>query len=316
MERSEVNEDAEERRDEALLARIASLEAEREELEVRIAELVEENERLQARVRELEKQRRRGKRASSTVGAPWDWKLNPLEERILLLMGETGLGRPWRMAARLAREEEGGYSPGSVRNALNRLQELNLVKDVLEHGRPRRWSGPRGGGRSKLLLLSDLGRAWYASQTGQEAVESELIWAQREHQGVVHGVAILEVADALRARGYEVDLSPKPLFQDPGHRWGHRSRPDLLVRKGDLWWPVEVQRKVSDKPHYREKWAKTLRLSGRLMLVLFSEEKLAQQRRLLLAWSRGRDWPAGEVLLASLERMTDDPAGWTFQSLA
>ena len=315
MERSEINEDAEERRDETLLARIATLEAEREEMEVRIAVLVEENEQLQARVKEIEKQRRRGKRAPSAVSAAWDWKLNPLEERILLLVGETGLGRPWRIAAHLAREEEGGYRQGSVRNALNRLQELKLVKEVLEHGRPRRWSGPRGGGRSKLLLLSDLGQAWYESQTGQEAVESELIWAQREHQGVVHGVAILEVADALQARGYEVDLSPKPIFQDPGQRWGRRARPDLVARKGDRWWPVEVQRKVSDKPHYREKWAKTLRLTGRLMLVLFSEDKLAQQRRLLLSWSRRRDWPDGEVLLASLEAMTSDPADWTFQSL-
>ena len=51
------------------------------------------------------------------------------------------------------------------------------------------------------------------------------------------------------------------------------------------------------------------------MLVLFSEDKLAQQRRLLLAWSQHRDWPTGQVLLASLERMTDDPAGWTFQPL-
>ncbi len=129
------------------------------------------------------------------------------------------------------------------------------------------------------------------------------------------GIAILEVADALRARGYEVDLSPKPIFQDPGQRWGRRARPDLVARKGDRWWPVEVQRKVAEHPRYREKWAKTLRLSGRLMLVLFSEEKLAQQRRLLLAWSQHRDWPTGQVLLASLERMTDDPAGWTFQSL-
>ena len=80
-------------------------------------------------------------------------------------------------------------------------------------------------------------------------------------------------------------------------------------------WPVEVQRQVAEHPRYREKWAKALRAAGRLMLVLFTEEKLAAQRAILRRWARRHDWPAGEVLLGSLEGMLHGGEDWWFEGL-
>jgi hypothetical protein len=217
------------------------------------------------------------------------------------------------MAEKLDEEGYGRYGKGSVRNALRSLQEKKLLKEMLELGLVATWSGPRGGGRAKLLLLSDFGAAWYELRTGRKPHESELIWAQRLHRGVTHGVAILEVADYLQAMDMPVEMEPKPLYEGKNTGWGKRSQPDLITYLDDELWPVEVQRKVVDNSHYREKWAKTLRAAGRLMLVLLSEEKLAAQRAILKKWMRRRDWPAGEVYVGSLEGMMQFGEDWWFE---
>ncbi len=79
---------------------------------------------------------------------------------------------------------------------------------------------------------------------------------------------------------------------------------------------IEVQREVSGKPKYREKWAKALEASDRLPVVLFTEEKLARLRGILGRWSRQRGWPAGRVLLASLEALVSDCAKWEWEELS
>ncbi len=76
-----------------------------------------------------------------------------------------------------------------------------------------------------------------------------------------------------------------------------------------------LSREVSGKPKYREKWAKALEAAGRLAVVLFTEEKLERLRGMLARWSRQRGWPAGRVLLASLEAMVSDCAGWEWRGL-
>ncbi len=299
-----------------LIERVEAVQQENESLQARVAKLAQEKQQLQARIAELEQDKSRAKKRRSAPFIAPAWKVNPLGEKILLLMGETGLGRAWRIAERLAAQDEGGYSMGSVRNALNRLQQIGLVKEVTERGRPRRWSGPRGGGRSKLLLLSDFGRAWYEERTGSPPAESELIWGQRRHKGVIHGVAILEVADYLRAMDMPVEMEPEPLFEGPVQGWGKRTEPDLITWLDDELWPVEVQNMVVKKKRYREKWAKSLRAAGRLMLMLYTEKRKEKQKALLRQWMRRRDWPAGEILIGSLEELIADEENWFFESVS
>ena len=261
---------------------------------------------------EAEKLRARSGRRRRT-GLPWD-SLTPLEERILEVMGRKGLGRPWRIEALLAQEEQGGYSAGSVKNSLGKLLEKKLVRHLVVGGRKARWSGPRGGGRYRLLVLSDFGEAWYEERFGSSPVESELVWAQRRHSGIAHGVMVLEAADCLAERGYRVEREPEPLVRGRGESGrGRRAEPDLSVLMWGEWWPVEVQREVSEKPVYREKWSKALGVAGRLAIVLFTEEKLERQRRILARWFRQRGWPAGRVSLASLEAMEADCDCWLWE---
>ncbi len=285
-------------------------EAKYAEVQSRRKKIQSENERLGAVIAKKERVIKALRRQNSLTAA-----LSPLEENILLLMGATGLGRSWRAAERLADEGYGDYGKGSVRNALRSLQEKRLLKEAMELGRVVRWSPPRGGGRAKLLLLSDIAVEWYETMTGEPAADSELHWAQRQHSSLAHGVGILEVADYLRARGYEITLEPEPILVEKDEPHGKRAEPDLIARKGDTWWPVEVQRKVSRQESYRQKWTKTLRLTGRLMLVLFSDERRKQQQQILRAWARRPDWPGGEVLLTSLESMIDTPTDWRFVPL-
>jgi hypothetical protein len=270
--------------------------------------LKEENEALQAKLKLQEDALKRLRQARVHLGLIVS--VTPLEERILLLMGRTGLGRSWRVAEKL---ESKKYGKGSVRNALRSLQAKGLIKEMMELGRKVTWSGPRGGGRSKLLLLSDVGSIWYEMQTGSAPRESELIWAQRLHRSVTHGVAILEVAEHLRSMDMAVEMEPGPLYETGNSGWGKRAQPDLITHLDDELWPVEVQRKVADHDRYREKWAKTLRATGRLMLVLFSDERMSAQRAILKRWMRRSDWPAGEVWLGSLEGMIDDAEDWWFE---
>jgi len=281
---------------------------ERELLEREIGRLKEENEALQAKLKLQEDALKRLRQARVHLGLIVS--VTPLEERILLLMGRTGLGRSWRVAEKL---ESKKYGKGSVRNALRSLQAKGLIKEMMELGRKVTWSGPRGGGRSKLLLLSDVGSIWYEMQTGSAPRESELIWAQRLHRSVTHGVAILEVAEHLRRMDMAVEMEPGPLYETGNAGWGKRAQPDLITHLDDELWPVEVQRKVADHDRYREKWAKTLRATGRLMLVLFSDERMSAQRAILKRWMRRSDWPAGEVWLGSLEGMIDDAEDWWFE---
>ena len=57
-------------------------------------------------------------------------------------------------------------------------------------------------------------------------------------------------------------------------------------------------------------------LIGRLAMVLFTEEKLERQQEILARWFRQPGWPGGKVLLASLEEMALDCAGWEWWVLS
>jgi hypothetical protein len=73
-------------------------------------------------------------------------------------------------------------------------------------------------------------------------------------------------------------------------------------------WPVEVQREVHARRN--EQWGKTLEIEGRLLLILFSEDKCNQQLALLQQARRGGLLPTGEIKLSSLEAMESAVWHW------
>lgn len=228
---------------------------------------------------------------------------SPLQREVLRLIADEGVGRVWRIAARLV---GGGAcaTENSVRNAIQKLTEKGLIEDYQQHGQRVAWT-LKAGGQRRLITLSEAGRLWCRGAFGREPVASEIAAAARQHKSVAHGVAVLEARDLLRSFGVVVDDDPTVLLAT-AERWGARAEPDLLMMLPDGLWPVEVQREVS---HRRtDKWAKALRLAGRLALILFSEEAANKQARIL--WGALSALPAGTIRLSSLETLEKGRCAW------
>ncbi len=229
-----------------------------------------------------------------------------IQQVVLRLMAQEGLARSWRIQQRVI-EAGMTQNENSVRNVLCDLTKKELVSDYYWNGHKEGWS-PVPGGQRRLVTLTEKGRAWCRQEFREDAMPSEIAPMAKKHNSVVHAVGILEARDHLQARGYQVNDAPDPILAEEGQRWGRRVEPDLTVEMDGQTWPVEVQREVSPR-HTAKKWAKMLGLTGRLALILFSEEKLNQQVEILD--QAIDDLPAGEIKLISLEAMEGGLWGWT-----
>ncbi len=227
-----------------------------------------------------------------------------VQREVLRLVASEGLGRAWRIADRILASGLSGNA-NTVRNAVNRLVEHELLADYEQHGKPVGWSHKAGGAR-RLVQLTSLGRQWCQAAFGQEPVESEIAAAARRHKSVSHGIAVLEVAHHLAAAGYTVETEPRAVLAAADAPWRSRSEPDLAFTLQGEWWPTEVQREISER--VVAKWIKSLELIGRLALVLYHEEARRKQQRILLA--ARHKLPAGTILLSSIEAMEADGWGW------
>jgi hypothetical protein len=200
---------------------------------------------------------------------------------------------------------KGGFGKKrSVNNAVNRLTKKGLIEDYNRDGKSIRWKCTTGGSH-RLVVLTEKGAAWYREAHGQEPLESEIIWAAREHRSAVHGVGVLEARDHLRAKGYKVNDDPEAILEYEDRQWRRRVEPDLIIQSKDEVWPVEVQREVSER--LLEKWKKVLALTGRLALILFNVAHREKQERIL---RRARRLPRGNICLMSLEEMQAGDWEW------
>ena len=235
---------------------------------------------------------------------------SPIQQEIIRLMGSAGLGRAWRLAERVLAAGL-ATTTRSGDNAIGKLVADGLLSDYRQRGRVVHWTAGPGGTR-RLVVLADPGRAFYRAAWGAEPVESEIDRAASAHQSVDHGIGILEARDRLRTAGYVIDDQPAALRSDPADPHGVRSQPDLvLLDQLAQRWPIEVQREVH--PRTTPKWAKALTLSGRLILILFSEAKRQQQQAILELARTYPGLPPGLILLSSLEALA--ASGWTWHEL-
>jgi hypothetical protein len=228
-----------------------------------------------------------------------------MQQEIVCLMGAEGLGRSWRIIARVA--GAGWGQENSVRNALRKLTKQGVIDDCRRQGKAVHWKITAGGNR-RLVRLSELGRVWYREAFGHDAVESEITEVAQKHRSIAHGVGILEARDHLREAGCTVSDDPQVILADSGERWGTRSEPDLVATMDGAAWPVEVQREVSER--LLGKWEKALALAGRLALVLFNEEHREKQAVILDRAVWFNRLPPGEIRLTSLEAMEAGDWEW------
>ena len=230
-----------------------------------------------------------------------------IQREILRLLAVEGLGRVWRIVERVLADGLTGNA-NTVRNAVSRLAERELLADYEQHGKPVSWAYKAGGTR-RLVQLTPTGRQWCQAAFGQEPVESEIAVAARRHKSVSHGIAVLETAHHLAAAGYAVETEPGAILAAEDEPWRARAEPDLaFTLRGEVW-PVEVQREVS--PRVVAKWAKSLELCGRLALVLYHEE--ARRKQQMILFEARYKLPAGRILLSSIEAM--EAGGWAWEEL-
>jgi hypothetical protein len=272
--------------------RIAAQKEEIQQLEVEKTELQAENERLRRLVQQPN---------TMSVTFPQEQvEIRSQIQRIILqLIASEGLSRSWRIQERVI-ESGLTQNENSVRNGLRDLEKKGLIRDYVWKGRIVGWTPIPGGQRRLVKLTEERGESWCEEAFGQKPVPSELTVMAQKHNSVTHAVGILEARDHLRARGYQVDEEPAALLADEDNPWGKRAEPDLFVRIDGRKWPIEVQRDVREK-YTLKKWNKILELAGRLVIILFNEDKLDQQLELLK--SAGQGFSQGEILLASLRAM-------------
>ncbi|MBN1954690.1 MAG: hypothetical protein JW900_06520, partial [Anaerolineae bacterium] len=248
-----------------------------ESLRAELARARQDANRWRAQVGEMEAElARRPKSTTVTIPEQTIVVKSPLQEEIIRLIAEEGLGRSWRIYQRIIAPGLAA-SKDSARKVMVKLIKRGLVADYEQDGKAVRW-GHKPHGSSRLLTLSETGREWYRQVYGKEPVESEIAVAARQHSSVAHGVGVLEARDDLRAAGYLVDDQPEAILVRLGEQWGRRSQPDLSIVYEGVTWPVEVQRRVT--AGVIEKWAKALRLCGRLAIVLFNEHQRGRQEQL------------------------------------
>ena len=221
--------------------------------------------------------------------------------RLLRLMGATGCIRSWRLA-RTACPDQAAWTGGACRVQWRQLEQAGYIRTTFSNGTSLRWHFRQGRGRP-LYDLTPSGRDWYRQRFDAEPAQSELSWVLSHHVSVRHAIAILEARDHLLSLGIPVDDRPPPGPERADDPWGVRSEPDLAAYFRDRVWPVEVQRDI--RLSTLSKWAKSLELFQRLMLITFCVDRLARQCRMLAearAQCRLPDYP---VLLASLEGWED-----------
>jgi hypothetical protein len=276
----------------------AKLEREQQETAKRMAALAHELAQARANLA------RRPAATSLVLPAQKITVKSPIQREVLRLMADLGLGRVWRLVEQVL---AGGLTSNanSVRNAIKRLDEHELLTDYSQHGETVGWTYKAGGTR-RLVQLTPTGRQWCQAAFGHEPVESEVAVAARRHKSVSHGVAILEAAHHLAAAGYAVETEPGAVLAAADEPWRARAESDLAFTLSSELWPVEVQREVSKR--LVAKWIKSLELNGRLALVLYSEEARQKQQMILLEMRY--KLPSGVIRLVSIEAMESGDWDW------
>jgi hypothetical protein len=222
-----------------------------------------------------------------------------VDRELMRLLAVEGLARSWRLISRVV---EAGLTENenTVRNALRRLKQRDLIENYTWNNRVQVWSPTPGGGR-QLVRLTETGRYWAEQAYQVEALPCEIDAMAARHRGVSHAIGILEARDHLRAAGYTVDDAPPALLEDEEEPWGRRSEPDLVATLEEEWYPVEVQREVADRND--AKWGRYLEADQKLLLVLFSEHMREKQMDILERAFRWNYLPEGVILLTSLEAL-------------
>ena len=194
-------------------------------------------------------------------------------ERIVLILGETGLSRYSELEARAAEYYKIGESTCYA-----------MVVDCEREGLVDRSEEmpPTRGRPAKIVTLTNRGRWLYRKLTGKEPVEPEHERLIRAHKSEAHLALILRVADCFTALGYEVVRNPLKI-EIAGNRY---FEPDLVIRKDGETMYLEVERGDKDRPALEHKWENArMAGAGRIYLAADKPGTLNRLQSNIIQWA-------------------------------
>ncbi len=231
-----------------------------------------------------------------------DWKAgNRLWERdraLVSFIGESGLSMASDLAEAFARQHE-----LSLRTVYRALQDC-VQAGLLEHE-----AGASLEGRPpNCYTLSAKGTWLYAQMAGEAPktpLREELLKA---HKSDRHLAVILKAAELFEKLGYRVDRQPLRLEVDANRFY----LPDLVLRKDEETFYLEVESGTRDKPSLEHKWENALAAGGRICVATDNLNTLRRIQGNVLQWSRleGRSVTLLITHLAHLKERNPGDSPW------
>lgn len=120
--------------------------------------------------------------------------LGDAEYDAIEIMGKLGLSLYPEIEAKLMRDK--GYTESKIKGAFARLETSRIVEtDLVKTARVKR-------GVRITELTAEIGRVLFKEKFGQPAVQSEKSRVIADHDNLVHGYSIMEIAGMLKDFGY------------------------------------------------------------------------------------------------------------------
>lgn len=231
-----------------------------------------------------------------------DWRSSSSferDQRLVQLLGLTGLSLRPKLLGRLAEEWAIDPSSGSLRRLLERLQERQLI-DVLKPKSDHRGRAPH------LIRLTARGAQAFQALFGQKSKPSQLDDLLARHKSLEHALLNLEASELLAERlSAAVDLYPAPITLDER---GRQFAPDLAATlpEGDTFY-VECERDTGKNREARQrKWQNVYDATGgRLFIVCPDKNARSRIVSEINQWAGMRKLTLNATDVSTLRQRTD-----------
>jgi DNA-binding PadR family transcriptional regulator len=190
---------------------------------------------------------------------------------LIVIIGQTGACLFSELGELLAREK--GINERTVYRVLTECVQAELLEQTqtasIEGRPPLRYT------------LSDKGKWLYRELTGVEPKSAEHLELLKAHKSERHLALILKSAEEFTRLGYRVDREPVRLQLEENRYF----EPDLVVRKGEDTYYLEVETGEKDKPSLSQKWENAVAAGGRICVVTDNMATLRRIQGSIAQWS-------------------------------
>jgi DNA-binding PadR family transcriptional regulator len=182
---------------------------------------------------------------------------------LIVFIGQSGLSLSTEIEETMAKNK--GRSSRTIRRALLECLQAGLLEQASTasiEGRP-----------ALRYTLSDKGKWLYRELAGAEAKSPDFLELLKVHKSERHLAVIQKSAEEFTRLGYRVSQEPVRLQVEENRYF----EPDLVIRKGEETYYLEVETGEKAKPSLTQKWENAAAAGGRICVVT---DNLATLRRI------------------------------------